>query len=133
MSIIDKIRKIPDMDCVSGCSKEQVEEAQAELGMVFPKEYIDYVRAFGAVDFFGTEWTGLNINGYINTVQATKKEKGVNPAFPEKCFVLEDLGIDARKAIVNEKGQVFCLQYDNVELICNSISEYLDKCIARNN
>ena len=130
-SIVEKIRKIPDISYVQGCSKEQIEEAQNELGLIFPEEYVDYVMEYGAIDFFATEWTGLNVKGYINTIQATKKEKSVNEAFPKGYFVLEDLGIDARKAIVNEKGQVYMLQYHKLELISESISEYLDICIAR--
>lgn len=131
-NIVEKIKNIKDLGAIKGCSMEQVNEAQKALGIIFPDEYIDYVTAFGCIDFGATEWTGLNINGRLNTVEATKKEMSVNKDFPKDCFVLEETGIDARQIIVNEKGEVFMLQHDRITPICKSISEYLDVCVARN-
>lgn len=128
--IVDKIQKIPDVSAIKGCTQEQINEAQKELGITFPPEYIDYVRQFGCIDFGATEWTGLNIEGRLNTVYATKQEMDVNPDFPKGFFVLENLGIDAKKIVVDTDGKVYILQYDKLEQICDSISEYLDKCIT---
>ena len=129
--IVEKMKSIEGLCGIKGCTMSQVKEAQFLLGLVFPQEYVDYVLEFGCIDFGATEWTGLNIEGHLNTVNATEKEQSVNANFPEGCFVLEDFNIDARKAIVNEAGQVFYLQYEKVEFVCNSISEYLDICIKR--
>lgn len=131
-NIVEKMKSIEDICGLGGCSLEQIREAQEQLGLVFPDEYVDYVRTYGCIDFGATEWTGLNIKGRLNTVDATKKEQSINTAFPKGHFVLEDLNIDARKVIVNEDGKVFYLQYDKVEYLCDSISEYLDICIERN-
>lgn len=131
-NIIEKMKSIEDLSGIKGCSDSQVKEAEKELGMTLPDEYVDYVREYGCIDFGATEWTGLNIEGRLNTVEATKKEKSVNSAFPEKYFVLEDLNIDARKIIVDESGRVFALQYDKVEPLCDSITAYLDMCIEKN-
>lgn len=128
---INKINSINGLNKIKGCSMKQVQEAQTELDMSFPDEYIDYVRNFGCIDFGPTEWTGLNIEGYLNTVTATKEEIEFNPSFPKKHFVLEDLNIDAKKVIVNEKGEVFLLQYENKTFLCGSLLEYLDICIKR--
>ena len=56
----------------------------------------------------------------------------VNPDFPKGFFVLENLGIDAKRIIVNEKGEVYILQYETVTHLCDSISDYLDMCIEKN-
>lgn len=130
--IVKKMKSIEDLYGIKGCSIAQIKEAQKQLDLVFPEEYVDYVREFGCIDFGATEWTGLNIKGRLNTVDATKKEQSVNAAFPKGYFVLEDLNIDAKKVIVNEDGKVFCLQHDKVKYLCESISEYLDICIERN-
>lgn len=130
--IVDKIQKIPDVSAIKGCTQEQINEAQKELGITFPQEYVDYVRQFGCIDFGATEWTGLNIEGRLNTVYATKQEMSVNPNFPKGFFVLENLGIDAKRIVVDADGKVYILQYDKLEQICDSISEYLDKCLAKN-
>lgn len=130
--IIIKMKSISGLGRARGCSEEQILEAQKELDLIFPEEFLEYVREYGCIDFGATEWTGLNIKGYLNTVTATEKEKCVNAGFPRGCFVLEDLNIDARKVIVNEEGKVFTLQYDKITPLCNTISEYLDICIKKN-
>ena len=129
--IVNKIKEINGLDHLEGCSTAQVEEAEDALGLKFPAEYVDYVREYGAISFYGTEWTGLNVDGYLNTVEATKEERALNPSFPEGFFVLENLRVDASFAIVNEQGQVFLSRFDDKELFCESISEYLDDCIQR--
>lgn len=127
--LVDKIKAIKGLGRAKGCSLLEIKEAQTKLNLVFPEEYLEYVMAFGCIDFGAHEWTGLNIKGYLNTVTATEQEKSVNEDFPVGCFVLEDLNIDAKKVIVDEDGKVYLLQHDVVKPLCNSISEYLDKCL----
>lgn len=129
--IVSKIRQIQDVSAIEGCTDEQIEQAQVQLHLTFPKEYVAYVKTFGCIDFGATEWTGLNIEGRLNTVTATQQEMSVNPNFPIGCFVLQNLGIDAKRIIVNENGEVYLLQYDRKKLICSSISEYLDICLSK--
>lgn len=130
-NIVEKIRKIDGLYHAKGCSLQQVNEAQSKLNITFPEEYIDYVREFGVVSFYGTEWTGLNVEGDLNVVEVTEQERSLNDRFPKECFVLENLGIDGVLIICNEKGQVFSIHFNEVKKICNSVSEYLDECIAR--
>lgn len=129
--IIEKINKIEKLYHTEGCSFKQIKEAQLELGITFPDEYIDIIKKYGAISFYGTEWTGLNVGGYLNVVSATKQEREMNSAFPLDCFVLENQGIDGLIVICNEKGEVFSIQYSKIEKIHSSISDYLDECIKR--
>lgn len=71
------------------------------------KEYVAYLKEFGNIRFFATEWTVLNAKGYRNVVEATNDEKSVNESFPKGFLVLENLGIDAKMVVVNEKGKVY--------------------------
>lgn len=57
----------------------------------------------------------------------------MNSDFSAGCFVLENQGINSLIVICNEEGQVFSLQYSKVEKIHDSISGYLDECVARKN
>lgn len=129
--IIEKINKIEKLYHTEGCSFKQIKEAQLELGITFPDEYIDIIKKYDAISFYGTEWTGLNVGGYLNVVSATKQEREMNSAFPLDCFVLENQGIDGLIVICNEKGEVFSIQYSKIEKIYSSISDYLDECIKR--
>lgn len=129
--IVDKIKKIEKLYHAKGCTTRQLKEAQSELGIEFPEEFIDYVKEFGVISFYGTEWTGLNVDGYLNVVESTKQERELNSAFPTDCFVLENQAIDGVITAVDEKGHVYTIQYDKKNLLCDSISEYLNICIAR--
>ena len=131
-AIIEKIGKIEKLYHAKGCTFKQIKDAQIELGITFPEEYIDIVKKYGAISFYGTEWTGLNVDDYLNVVTVTKQERDLNSAFPSDCFVLENQGIDGLIVICNEAGQVFSLQYSKVDKIYDSISGYLDECINRN-
>ena len=129
MSIVEKIKKIKNLDknLNGGASEEQIERAEKRLSLRFSKEYKEYVKEFGMISFYGTEWSGLNIDGYFNVVNMTEDEKALNEAFPEKYFAIDGVII-----ISNEEGKIYSIQYDKKELICNSLSEYLDICLKRN-
>ena len=107
MNIVDRIRTIEDLGYIDGCSDIQIKEAEELLDLKFPEEYIAYVREFGCIDFGATEWTGLNIDGELNTVEATLAEKSYNANFPEKHFVLDDYHIDAKKIIKKKRKKCF--------------------------
>lgn len=128
---VEKIKKIKNLGMADGCTFTQIREAEDALGLKFPEEYKDYVLEFGCIDFGPTEWTGLNIKGRLDTVHATQKARAENDKFPPKCFVLEDWGIEGRKIIVNEKGAVFLWPDDQSKPFRDSMSKYLDYCIAR--
>lgn len=130
-NIVNMMKGIPNLFGMKGCSDEQITEAEKKLDMKLPQEYVEYVREYGCIDFGSTEWTGLNIDGRLNTVTATMQEKSVNSAFPKGYFVLEDVGIDAQKIIVNEEGKVFILQYEKITALFDSIAEYLDSCMKK--
>lgn len=124
------MRSIQGLFQIGGCTDEEIDAAQKALGIVFPQEYVDYVKAFGAVSFAGAEWTGLHVKGYLNVVEATEQEKSVNPDFPKDCFVLENCGIDAILTVVDQAGRVYSLQRDRREKLCDSLSDYLDMRLA---
>lgn len=131
MSIVNEIRKIPGLYHVKGCNAGQIEEAQKALGLTFPEEYIDYLKEYGAISFYGTEWMGLNVTGYLNVVEATMQERELNESFPLDWFVLENQGIDGLIVASDEKGCIYSIHYDKKEKIHDSLSEYLKSCIAR--
>lgn len=131
MSIVNEIKKIPNLYHVKGCTASQVEDAQKALGLVFPEEYIDYVKEFGVISFYGTEWMGLNVDGHLNVVEATKQERKVNESFPVNCFVIENQGIDGLVTASDEQGRIYSIHYDKKEQIYDSLSEYLNDCVDR--
>ena len=67
----------------------------------------------------------------LDVVSATEKERDMNPDFPKDCFVLENRGIDGVITVADQDGKVYDVQYEQKKLLCDSLSEYLDLCIAR--
>lgn len=134
MNIVEKIKKIKDLEITSNgrASEEQIIRAEKRLNLKFSEEYKEYVKEFGAISFFGNEWSGLNIDGYFNVVNITEDERVLNESFPKKHFVVENIGVDSIFIISNEDGKIYSIQYDKIEFLCNSLSEYLDICLNQN-
>lgn len=128
---LEQLGRTEHLYTMQGCSAGQIAQAQDELQIVFPQEFVDYVKKYGAVSFYATEWMGLNVPEELDVVEATLSERELNPDFPPDCFVLENLGIDGRMVVVDQQGKVYLVQYEQKKLLCNSMSEYLDLCIAR--
>ena len=96
--MIQRIENIDGLRFTGGCSEEQLASAEEALGLKFPTEYVLYVREYGCIGFGQAEWAGLNAKGRLNVVDATKCEKELNKAFPEKCFLLDNWCIDGKTA-----------------------------------
>lgn len=118
---------------MSGCKTNQIKAAQKELDLDFPDEFIDYVKEFGAISFYGTEWMGLNVDSHLNVVDVTKNERKLVKGFPKGYFVLENQAIDELLIIVNSEGAVYSYQRGHKPtFICETMTEYLDICLKRN-
>lgn len=129
--IIELFTKIEGLKVLGGCSQEDVQAAEQKLGLDFPEEYRKYLLEYGTARFNGVELCGLNSTGYLNVVEATEQEKSVNASFPNKMFVIEDLGVDAKLIVGDEKGNIYLLQRDKKRLICASFLEYVEMCMYR--
>ena len=132
MKLIEEIREIEKLYHAQGCDESQIKKAEKDLNMEFPNEYKEYLKEYGAISFFGTEWTGLNVEDYIDVVRVTVKERELNKNFPLKYFVLENLGIDGLLTIVSENGKVFSWNPDGkINLIAENLVYYLKECERR--
>ena len=130
-NIVEKINAVPDLVHLTGCVTSQVIEAQKALNIAFPEEYIEYVKKFGVISFYGTEWTGLNVEGNLNVVTATEQERHLDNTFPKDCFVVENIGIDGVFTIMDENGKIFSYQRGEKRLLCDTLCEYLEICTSR--
>lgn len=129
--VVEKLKAVPNLFHLSGCITSQIKEAQNTLNLEFPDEYIDYVKTFGAVSFYGTEWKGLNVDGDLNVVNSTMQERQLDSNFPNDCFVIENIGIDGVLALMDQNGKIYYYRRGNKSLLCDSLCEYLDICISR--
>lgn len=118
---------------LNGVDDEQIREAEEKLGLQFPKEYEWYLKQYGAISFYGTEWTGLGVEGPVNVVTATQQEREWAPrSFPRDCFVLDIALGDGSVVIANEEGTVYYWSNKHQEWAADTLSDYLEICRERN-
>ena len=128
---IKEIKNIKPLYHAKGCTNQDIVNAEKELSVRFSNEYKEYVREYGAISFYGTELSGINVDSSINVVNMTMEERNLNKDFPDKCYVIENLRMDGIVVVEDENGKVYSVQYDKKELICNSFDEYIKMCILR--
>ncbi|WP_373079046.1 SMI1/KNR4 family protein [Fusobacterium varium] len=132
MSIImEKILKIEKLYYSKGSTDLQIEDAQKKLEILFPKDYIEILKTYGAISFYGTEWTGLNVDEYIDVIACTLNARIYSKEFPAKMFVLEELGIENILILCDEEGNIYSWKGGEHKKIADSLVEYLEMCICR--
>ncbi|MBQ8688443.1 MAG: SMI1/KNR4 family protein [Ruminococcus sp.] len=129
--IVSKMEAIKNLYHLTGCTDQEIEKAQQALGLRFSDEYVKYVKAYGAVSFYATEWTGLNVEGYLNVVEATMQERNLNPDFPDDCYVIENQDLNGSVIVSDSSGSVSVIQEGQRSEICRSLLEYLEICLRR--
>ena len=110
-NVTNELKKISDLVSTKGASNEQIVEAQNKLSLEFPTDFIEYLKEFGLVNFYGVEWQGLNGPDYLNVVKSTLEARETYPDFPVNMFILEDLGFDGFLILVDTKGSVYEWKY----------------------
>lgn len=132
-NITNELKKISDLFSTKGASNDQIVEAQNKLSLEFSSDYIEYLREFGLVTFYGVEWQGLNGPDYLNVVKSTLEARETYSDFPVNMYILENLGFDGLLILVDTKGSVYEWQYGKCKKIYSSIIEYLEECLERDN
>ena len=130
-NVTNELKKISDLVYTKGASNEQIVEAENKLLLEFPADFIEYLKGFGLVTFYGVEWQGLNGPDYLNVVTSTLDARETYPDFPVNMFILEDLGFDGLLILFDTKCSVYEWQYGSCKKIYPSIVEYLEECLER--
>lgn len=128
MNYLDEIKN-SEAETFTGVSEEEIQEAEKQLGMSFPKTYRFIVKEFGSVEVGSEEIFGLGVDGYLNVVETTLKERVFAQGQLEKYLVLQNIGIEGILIVVDEKDRVFEYQLGEFRnLLCNS-AEYIKSLI----
>lgn len=126
--IIQSINNLENMRFIKPASMEQIIEAEKELGINFAEDYAKYVEKYGAISAKGIELTGVTNYERLNVISVTKRERNINPNIPANMYVIENIAIDGLIVLQDETGKVYTVTPNKIpKLICNSLSEYIDK------
>ena len=100
------ISKRTDVDNSGPVDEKEIKKSEAELGLRFSKEYSEYLESYGQISIEGHEFTGLKCAKYLNVVQATKEEWGLDAEISREWYVVEQAGIDGIVIWQDSKGNL---------------------------
>ena len=127
---IEQIQQKYKLFHAAGCSVDQVVEAEKALNLKLSDEYRRYVLDYGAISFDSYEFTGLNVDGYLNVVEVTLQERNLRSDFPQNGFVVQQLGIEGIIIVQDETGAVFEMnEAGGQHQIANSFAEYIESLL----
>ena len=89
--LVDKIKVVQGLYSGSPASEQEVAVAESKLQLIFPAEYKDYLKEYGVISFYGTEWNGLKGDTWTDVVATTLEARSLYENFPKEKFILEDL------------------------------------------
>lgn len=125
-TVIEQLSKQYKLYHVTPATEQQIKEAEEKLGLTFSEDYKTYLSIFGALSFGAHEFTGLNVESYINVVDITSKEKLIRESFPSQAYVIQSLGIEGMIIVQTEQGEILQLDENNrVSHISDSFEQYL--------
>ncbi len=124
-----------------GISSNDIIEVETLMSVCFPKEYQQFLKDYGFLDFKSMEIAGIlsgEINNpvYENTVWLTLSERKENE-LPEKYIILQDSGMGEWYALDLDTGQVVLMDNADYEIVPDeayiSFSEFFYKMLVRYN
>lgn len=124
---LEKLKNKNNFVSLGGVREEEILAAERTLGLVFAKDYREYLLSFGLASFEGHELTGIIRAVRLNVIDQTVLERKQNPHIPNNFYVIEVANIDGIFIWQNSSGEVFQTVFDSVPVqICKSLVEYLD-------
>ncbi|WP_337874145.1 SMI1/KNR4 family protein [Exiguobacterium sp.] len=124
MSYLAEI-KSSDAETFSGVNEEEVREAEKQVGMAFPETYREIVKEFGSLEIGSDEIFGLGVDGYLNVVETTLKEREIAEGKLDGYLVLQNLGTEGILIVVDEQDRVFEYQLGEFRNLLSSTAEYI--------
>lgn len=129
--LLEKIKAVEGLFSGSPASEQEVVEAESKLQLTFPVDYKTYLKEYGKISFYGTEWNGLNGDAWTDVVATTLEARSLYADFPQGKFILEDLHIDDLLVLSDLTGKVYLWQPGREREIHSSIAAYLEECKVR--
>jgi hypothetical protein len=108
-----------------GVDIQAVEQAEIELAFKMPSDYKELLLQYGALAFGGHEIAALGVDGYLNVVELTKKERNLAINQLDNYIVIENLATEGLLIVLDEEGQVYQYQKNVLEKIYSNIKAYL--------
>lgn len=117
--------KSSDAETFSGVSEAEVQQAEKRVGMTFPETYRAIVKEFGSLEVGSDEIFGLGVEGYLNVVETTLKERQIAEGRLDGYLVIQNLGTEGILIVVDEQDRVFEYQLGEFRNLLSTTAEYI--------
>lgn len=125
-SFVDKLRTFPRMRCAGGVDEAAIEQAEDTLGLIFSKEYREYLLELGEAKAAGREFTGICKAKRLHVVDVTQEERE-NVPVPEDWYVVEQANIDGIVIWQDASGAVYQTGPGaKQKRLCKSLAAYIE-------
>lgn len=115
---------------------DSIRMAEQSLNLVFADDYVDYLKEFGYVSYYGHELTGIvpdKLN-MISVVKITEENLEIHPQVPRDFYVIEELHIDDMIVWQNQEGEIYLTRgLSEPILIGKSLLDYISGDDSTNN
>ncbi|TCI28226.1 hypothetical protein EVJ33_14775 [Exiguobacterium sp. SL-10] len=129
MNFLDTIRE-SDAETFTGVGEQEVIQAETELGMKFPETYRAILREFGSVEIDSDEIFGLGVEGYLNVVETTLKEREMAEGKLDHYIVLQNIGIEGILIVVDEQDRVYEYRLGEFRDMLSSTADYVTSLLG---
>lgn len=123
--------KSSDAETFSGVREKDIQKAEEQVGMRFPESYRAIVKEFGSLEIGSDEIFGLGVDGYLNVVETTLKERKFADGDLDQYLVLQNLGTEGILIVVDEKDRVFEYQLGEFHNLLSSTAEYIETLLKK--
>lgn len=106
-ALTQKMASMKSFRSRTSATKEQIKAAEDELGLIFAKEYKDYLAEFGCASIYGHEFTGICKSARLDVVQATIKQREISEDIPCDWYLIEETNIDGITVWQDSKGVIY--------------------------
>ncbi|WP_026579687.1 SMI1/KNR4 family protein [Bacillus sp. SB47] len=89
---------------------EDISRAEEKLGCKFPRQYKEFVKAYGSGGICGVEVLGVEGNGYASVVEATERFR--NFGLPDKYLVIQN--VDEFVYCLNTEENHCVIRWDDI-------------------
>lgn len=128
MNFLETIRE-SDAETFTGVSEQEIVQAEAKLGMKFPETYRAILQEFGSLEIGADEIFGLGVEGYLNVVETTLKERELAEGKLDRYIVLQNIGIEGILIVVDEQDRVYEYRLGEFRDLLSSTADYVQSLV----
>ena len=110
-----------------GVGVAEISDAEERLGVVFSKEYREYLLGVGIGAVDGHEFTGITKTKRLNVVDVTNEERKRIPSISKSYYVVEQTNYDGVVVWQDKDGNVYeSYETGEVKVVAKSVEDYIN-------